>query len=54
MKNSIKSQLPSGYAEIIDVLDNFYKSTGRTEISTGEIISLLGNIGIKMQVLRVL
>jgi len=47
MKNSIKSLLPSGYAEIIDILDKFYKSTGRTEISTGEIISLLGNIGIK-------
>lgn len=47
MKNSVKSQLPSGYAEMIDVLDKFYKCTGRTEISTGEIISLLGNIGIK-------
>ena len=29
MKNSIKSKLPSGYLEIIDVLDNFYKRTGR-------------------------
>lgn len=47
MNKSIKSLLPGGYAEIIDVLDKFYKSTGRLEIGTGELINLLGNIGIK-------
>ena len=46
MGKSIVGELPNGYIELINVLDKFYRSTGRLELSTGELISLLVDSGI--------
>lgn len=46
MGKSIVGELPNGYIELINVLDKFYRSTGRLELSTGELVSLLVDSGI--------
>ena len=46
MGKSIIGELPNGYIELINVLDKFYRSTGKSELSTGELISLLVDSGI--------
>lgn len=46
MGKSIIGELPNGYVELINVLDKFYRSTGRLELSTGELVSLLVDSGI--------
>lgn len=46
MGKSIIGELPNGYIELINVLDKFYRSTGNSELSTGELISLLVDSGI--------
>ena len=46
MGKSIIGELPNGYIELINALDKFYRSTGRLELSTGELISLLVDSGI--------
>lgn len=46
MRKSIIGELPNGYVELINVLDKFYRSTGRLELSTGELVSLLVDSGI--------
>ena len=46
MRKSIIGELPNDYVELINVLDKFYRSTGRTELSTGDLISLLVDSGI--------
>lgn len=46
MGKSIIGELPNGYVELIDVLDKFYRSTGKSELSTGELVSLLVDSGI--------
>ena len=46
MGKSIIGELPNGYIELINVLDKFYRSTGRSELSTGELVSLLVDSGI--------
>lgn len=46
MGKSIVGELPNGYIELINVLDKFYRSTGKSELSTGELISLLVDSGI--------
>ena len=46
MGKSIVGELPNGYIELINVLDKFYRSTGRTDLSTAELISLLVDSGI--------
>ena len=46
MGKSIIGELPSGYVELINVLDKFYRSTGKSELSTGELVSLLVDSGI--------
>ena len=34
MGKSIIGELPNGYIELINVLDKFYRSTGKSELST--------------------
>lgn len=46
MGKSIIGELPNGYIELINVLDKFYRSTGKSELSTGELVSLLVDSGI--------
>lgn len=46
MGKSIVGELPNGYIELINVLDKFYRSTGKSELSTGELVSLLVDSGI--------
>lgn len=46
MGKSIIGELPNGYVELINVLDKFYRSTGKYELSTGELVSLLVDNGI--------
>lgn len=46
MGKSIISELPNGYIELINVLDKFYRITGKSELSTGELVSLLVDSGI--------
>lgn len=46
MGKSIIGELPNGYVELINVLDKFYRGTGKSELSTGELISLLVDSGI--------
>lgn len=46
MGKSIISELPNDYIELINVLDKFYRSTGKSELSTGELVSLLVDSGI--------
>ena len=46
MGKSIIGELPNGYVELINVLDKFYRSTGKHELSTRDLISLLVDNGI--------
>lgn len=46
MGKSVMGELPNGYAELIDALNKFYKSTGRTELSTSELINILVSNGV--------
>lgn len=39
-------ELPNGYVELIDALNKFYSSTGRTELSTSELINILVSNGV--------
>ena len=46
MGKSIIGELPNGYIELINVLDKFYRSTGKSELSTWELVSLLVDSGV--------
>ena len=46
MGKSIIGELPNGYVELIDTLNKFYNSTGRTELSTAELVNVLVSNGV--------
>lgn len=46
MGKNVIGELPNGYVELIDTLNKFYNSTGRTEISTSELINILVSNGV--------
>ena len=46
MGKSVMGELPNGYVELIDALNKFYSSTGRTELSTSELINILVSNGV--------
>ena len=46
MGKSVIGELPNGYVELIDALNKFYSSTGRTELSTSELINILVSNGV--------
>ena len=48
MGKSIIGELPNGYIELINVLDKFYNNTGKTELSTSELINALVENGVNV------
>ena len=46
MGKTVMGELPNGYVELIDALNKFYSSTGRTELSTSELINILVSNGV--------
>ena len=46
MGKSVMGELPNGYIELIDTLNKFYNSTGRTELSTAELVAILVSNGV--------
>lgn len=46
MGKSVIGELPNGYVELIDALNKFYSSNGRTELSTSELINILVSNGV--------
>lgn len=46
MGKSVMGELPNGYVELIDALNKFYSSTGRTELSISELINILVSNGV--------
>lgn len=46
MGKNIIGELPNGYADLIDALNKFYNSTGRTELSTAELVNVLISNGV--------
>lgn len=46
MGKNVIGELPNGYAELIDALNKFYNSTGRTELSTAELVAILVSNGV--------
>jgi len=46
MGKTVMGELPNGYVELIDALNKFYSSTGRTELSTSELVNILVSNGV--------
>lgn len=46
MGKNVIGELPNGYVELIDALNKFYNSTGRTELSTAELVNILVANGV--------